>query len=62
MKIVLIIRSGLLNKKADARLLPGINHLMLDCESGATSEYPLLQGDISPVVIEEILGWLGRLF
>lgn len=57
-----LTRISELNKKADARLLPGINHLMLDCESGATSEYPLLQGDISPVVIEEILGWLGRLF
>jgi len=51
-----------LNPAADTRLLPSLNHMMLDCKSGAIDEYHLLQGDISPAAIDAIVGWLENLF
>lgn len=50
-----------LNDKADTKLMPGINHILLQAPTGQMSEYPRLQGDADPIVITEIINFLNNL-
>mgnify|MGYP002533183637 FL=1 len=50
-----------LNPRAQTRLLPGHNHLFLECHSGFPTEYSSLPGDISPETLEAIASWLDEL-
>ncbi|MDE6098219.1 MAG: alpha/beta fold hydrolase [Muribaculaceae bacterium] len=47
-----------LNAGADARIVPGHNHLMQQCGSGMPQEYQSIAEDISDDVLQVILSWL----
>lgn len=47
-----------LNPKAETVLLPGHNHLFLECKTGFIHEYSELNGDISDMTLKTILNWL----
>lgn len=51
-----------LNNNADTLLLPGLNHLFLECSSGLPQEYQQLQGDIATAAIESVVAWLDSRF
>lgn len=40
--------------------MPGLNHLMQHCTTGAPSEYMLIEETIAPVVLEAIADWILR--
>lgn len=50
-----------LNETADARVIPGHNHLMQHCSSGMVQEYRDIPEDISPEVLKMIGDWLDAL-
>jgi len=49
-----------LNPAAETVLLPGLNHLMLECQTGLVQEYPSLPGDIAPAALDAILKAVDR--
>lgn len=51
-----------LNPAADARIVPGHNHLMQHCTSGMVQEYREIAEDISHQVLKMILDWLDALY
>ncbi len=48
-----------LNYNAECYLLPGHNHLFLECNTGLPQEYASLKGDISEKTLETIVNWLN---
>ncbi|MDE6682803.1 MAG: alpha/beta fold hydrolase [Muribaculaceae bacterium] len=49
-----------LNYNAECVLLPGHNHLFLECTTGFPQEYSMLKGDISEETLNTIVNWLNR--
>lgn len=49
-----------LNPEAQTVLLPGLNHLMLECRTGLVQEYPLLSGDMAPAALDAVLKAVDR--
>jgi pimeloyl-ACP methyl ester carboxylesterase len=46
---------------ADTVKLPGINHLLVEAETGDIEEYPRLAGKrVSPEVAKTVIDWLGK--
>ena len=45
----------------EARWFPGLNHLFLPVEEGATGADILREGRVAPEVIEAIAGWVTKL-
>lgn len=43
------------------KLLPGLNHLFQECDTGFPDEYGEIEQSISPKALEEIIGWLDKL-
>ena len=41
-------------------LMPGLNHLMQHCTTGAPSEYMLIEETIAPTVLEAVADWILR--
>ena len=41
--------------------LPNLNHLFQECESGAPSEYSIIEQTFSPIALNEILAWIKTL-
>ena len=41
-------------------LMPGLNHLMQHCTTGAPSEYMLIEETIAPTVLEAVSDWILR--
>lgn len=57
-----LTRIGELNGNAECVLLPGHNHLFLECNTGWPQEYASLTGDISDTTLENIAAWLNGMF
>jgi fermentation-respiration switch protein FrsA (DUF1100 family) len=38
--------------------LPNLNHLFQECESGAPSEYSIIEQTFSPIALNEMLEWI----
>lgn len=53
-------RISSLNYNAECILLPGHNHLFLECTTGWPQEYISLQGDISEETLKTITDWLEK--
>ncbi|SHM18425.1 alpha/beta hydrolase family protein [Flavobacterium saccharophilum] len=51
-----LINSG--NKKVTTKILPNLNHLFQECQTGAPSEYETIEQTFSPIALEEISNWL----
>ena len=51
-----------LNYNAECMILPGHNHLFLECNTGLPQEYSMLKGDISEATLETIVNWLNTLY
>ncbi|GGA76916.1 alpha/beta hydrolase [Flavobacterium palustre] len=47
------------NKKVTAKILPNLNHLFQECQTGAPSEYATIEQTFSPLVLEEINKWIN---
>jgi len=47
--------------RAETHLMPGLNHLMQHCTSGAPSEYMLIEETMAPEVMELIAQWITSL-
>ena len=47
------------NKNATAKVLPGINHCMMRCKTGALSEYAQIEETISPDVLKLVADWIA---
>ena len=50
-----------INYNAECMILPGHNHLFLECTTGLPQEYTLLKGDISEDTLNMIVDWLNNL-
>ena len=50
-----------LNYNAECMILPGHNHLFLECATGLPQEYTMLKGDISEETLNMIVNWLNNL-
>jgi len=46
--------------QATAELVPGVNHLLQDCVTGAIEEYEMLEQTISPRVLTRVGDWIAR--
>jgi fermentation-respiration switch protein FrsA (DUF1100 family) len=46
------------NKKVVTKVLPNLNHLFQECETGLPSEYKLIEQTFSPIALEEISAWV----
>jgi uncharacterized protein len=46
------------NKKVTTKVLPNLNHLFQECETGSPSEYAMIEQTFSPSALTEILNWL----
>lgn len=46
------------NKNVTIKEFPGLNHLFQECKTGSPEEYARIEQTISPVVLEEIAGWI----
>ena len=44
--------------RADIRLMPGLNHLMQHCRTGAPSEYMLIDETMAPEVLQTVADWI----
>ena len=51
-----------INYNAECMILPGHNHLFLECSTGLPQEYPSLKGDISEETLKLIVDWLNSIF
>jgi len=49
------------NKKFEVDELPGLNHLFQTANTGAPSEYALIEETMSPIVLEKISTWIRKL-
>ena len=47
--------------RAKTVLLPGLNHLMQHCQTGATSEYMLIDETMAPEVMETVTSFVNSL-
>src|SRR5262249_6136215 len=47
------------NKDVTIRELPDLNHLFQTCETGAGSEYGVIEETLAPVVLETVAGWIA---
>ena len=55
------IEAGLLKSPSvTCRTLPGLNHLMQECETGTVKEYGEIEQTMSPQVLEMIVRWLSE--
>ncbi|GHT36920.1 alpha/beta hydrolase [Bacteroidia bacterium] len=48
------------NKKATIKELPGLNHLLQECETGLPLEYGTIEQTLSPLALEEIQRWIAK--
>jgi len=46
------------SKNLEVLLIPGLNHLFQECETGQIAEYPQIEQTISPKVLEKISSWI----
>ncbi|MBE0424362.1 MAG: alpha/beta fold hydrolase [Lutibacter sp.] len=46
------------NKNVTTKVLPNLNHLFQESETGSPSEYALIEQTFSPLALTEILNWL----
>lgn len=46
------------NKNFTIKEFPNMNHLFQVCETGAVNEYATIEQTISPLVLEEVSGWI----
>ena len=46
------------NKNVTTKVLPNLNHLFQECETGSPNEYAMIAQTISPSALSEILNWL----
>ena len=46
------------NKDVTTQILPGLNHLFQECETGAPSEYARIDQTFSPSAMNEISDWI----
>lgn len=46
------------NKNVTAKILPDLNHLFQECQTGSQSEYETIEQTFSPIALEEISNWL----
>ena len=46
------------NKKVTTKILPNLNHLFQECNTGSVEEYSKIKQTISPIALEEILNWI----
>ena len=46
------------NKNVTAKILPNLNHLFQECQTGSPSEYETIEQTFSPIALEEISNWL----
>lgn len=54
-----MLRSG--NKEVTTMILPGLNHLFQNCESGLPGEYNQIEETFDPTALELISGWILQL-
>ena len=46
------------NKKVTTKILPNLNHLFQECQTGLPTEYGTIEQTFSPIALEEISNWL----
>ena len=46
------------NKKVATKVLPNLNHLFQECQTGSPDEYATIEQTFSPVALEEISSWI----
>lgn len=46
------------NKQVTVRVLPGLNHLFQECETGSPNEYAIIEQTFSPVALEIVGDWI----
>jgi fermentation-respiration switch protein FrsA (DUF1100 family) len=46
------------NKDYTVRILPNLNHLLQNSETGAISEYEYIEETISPLALDTISAWI----
>lgn len=46
------------NPRVTARIYPELNHLFLPARTGHPTEYPMLKGNFSPQVLQDMAEWL----
>ncbi|MBF4467315.1 S9 family peptidase [Flavobacterium sp. LC2016-12] len=46
------------NKKVTTKVLPNLNHLFQECQTGLPTEYKTIEQTFSPIALEEISSWL----
>lgn len=46
------------NKKVITKVLPNLNHLFQECQTGLPTEYKTIEQTFSPIALEEISNWL----
>ena len=46
------------SKDHEVELIPGLNHLFQECETGQIAEYPQIEQTLSPIVLEKISRWI----
>jgi len=47
------------NYDVKVKMYPGLNHLMIKCETGLPSEYPTLNGTFSGAVLNDMVSWMN---
>jgi hypothetical protein len=52
-----LLKSG--NKNVTTKEFPNLNHLFQECKTGLPAEYAQIEQTISPVVLVEIVKWIG---
>lgn len=50
------------NEDAEVRVLPGLNHLFQNAESGAVAEYGTIEETFSPQALDLVADWIGARF
>jgi fermentation-respiration switch protein FrsA (DUF1100 family) len=48
------------DKDVTIRELPGLNHLFQTCQTGAVSEYFVIEETLAPVVLETVADWIAK--
>lgn len=48
------------SKHVEIELIPGLNHLFQPAQSGAASEYALIETTMAPEVLTRVIGWVAR--
>ena len=46
------------NKKVTTKIVPNLNHLFQECQTGLPTEYETIEQTFSPIALEEISDWL----